>query len=100
MHSTKLLPIALAGVLPFFLASAQSPAPIVVQAASSVTTTSPAVAPAPVAADSESTRSALKSLEEMKAKNDELLQKQEAVLQQLDQLQQAADELRIFAKRG
>jgi hypothetical protein len=42
----------------------------------------------------------IKSLQEMKAANDEMLKKQEAMLQQLDDIQKAADQLRIFSKRG
>jgi len=39
-------------------------------------------------------------LQAMKEKNAETLQKQEAALQRLDELQQAAEQLRIYAKRG
>jgi hypothetical protein len=86
-----------------FAAKAQSPAPIVVQAASAATapsnsasaTTSP-----PAAQDSEALQAALKSLREIKAVNDETLKKQEAALQQLDELQKTADQVKIFGKRG
>ena len=81
-----------------FGAKAQSPAPIVVQAASAETvssTTSP-----PVAQDSEALQAALKSLQEIKTANEETLKKQEATLQQLDELQKAADQVKIFGKRG
>jgi hypothetical protein len=81
-----------------FAAKAQSPAPIVVQAASAETvssTTSP-----PVAQDSEALQAALKSLQEIKVANEETLKKQEATLQQLDELQKAADQVKIFGKRG
>jgi len=81
-----------------FAAKAQSPAPIVVQAASAATvssTTSP-----PVAQDSEALQAALKSLQEIKTANEETLKKQEATLQQLDELQKAADQVKIFGKRG
>jgi len=88
----------------FFLTTsvrAQSPAPIIVQAASPVAAL--AATPAaltPSATDSESMVSMIKTLEEMKAKNADTLQKQEATLQQLDELQQAAQQLKIFSKRG
>lgn len=79
-------------------ATAQSPPPIIVQAASAVppksTTTS-----APVAAVS-SVADAVKLLEKIKSDNDEVLAKQKAALDRLDELQEAADQLRIFAKRG
>lgn len=82
--------------------SAQSPAPIVVQAANSGTlapsTTSAAAAPA--ATDVHSIPDAIKLLEQIKAGNDEVLAKQKAALERLDALQDAADQLRIFAKRG
>jgi len=82
-------------------ASAQSPTPIVVQAANSkaaaTSTTSAAAAPAP---DLHSIPDAIKLLEQIKTANDEVLAKQKATLERLDQLQEAADQLKIFAKRG
>ena len=76
--------------------NAQSPAPVVVRAATEMT-------PAPktaVASTDDSTGAAIKALEELKAANAETLKKQEATLSQLDELQKAADQLKIFAKRG
>jgi hypothetical protein len=81
-----------------FVMRAQSPAPIVVQAASPATTSS-TPPPAPVQSSS-SVQAAIKEVEQMKAKNDEILKRQEAALQQLDEMQQAAEELKIFSKRG
>ena len=83
---------ALAGLLP-----AQSPEPVIVQAAA------PAVASAqaPAAVDnSGSLQAALKMLQEMKAANEETLRKQAATLEQLDELEKAADQLRVYSKRG
>ena len=77
-------------------AKAQSPEPIVVQAASQTTTKS-TTATVPGAS---SIPEAIQLLEKMKATNDEVLAKQKAALERLDELQQAADELRIFSKRG
>ncbi len=80
------------------VASAQSPAPIVVQAANATaakSTTSAAVAP-----DVHSIPDAIKLLEQIKAGNDEVLAKQKSALEKLDEVQDAADQLRIFAKRG
>jgi TolA-binding protein len=87
----------LAILLSLNTANAQSPAPIIVQAASPATgnPTTAAVAPTP-----SSIPDAIKLLEQLKATNDEVLAKQKAVLDQLDELQQAVDELRIFSKRG
>ena len=84
-----------------FAAKAQSPAPIVVQAASAATVSSNSATTSPPAAqDSEALQAALKSLQEIKATNEETLKKQEAALQQLDELQKAADQVKIFGKRG
>ena len=77
---------------------AQSPAPIVVQAASPAPVTS--IPSAPVAQGPSSLQAMLKMLQEMKATNAETLKKQEAALQQLDEIQKAAEELKIFGKRG
>ena len=81
------------------IASAQSPAPIIVQAANataakSTTTTVAATADVPSIPD------AIKLLEKIKAANDEVLAKQKAALEKLNEVQDAADQLRIFAKRG
>jgi hypothetical protein len=78
--------------------SAQSPTPIVVQAASTVTSTSSK--PAATGADVHSIPEAIKLLEQIKVANGEVLAKQKAALERLDELQDAADQLRIFAKRG
>jgi len=78
--------------------TSQSPAPIVVQAASPATATS-TTTPA-VTKDADSVQAAIKTLQQMKAANDEILSKQKAALERLNELQQAADQLKIFAKRG
>ena len=77
---------------------AQSPAPIVVQAASPATVTS--IPSSPATQDSGSLQTTVKMLQEMKAANAETLKKQEAALQQLDEMQKAAEQLKIFGKRG
>jgi hypothetical protein len=82
---------------------AQSPAPIVVQAAGTATAqkpSAPATNQSPVAQDFASLQAALKSLQEIKAANAETLKRQEAAIQQLDELQKAADQMKIFSKRG
>jgi hypothetical protein len=94
----RVLFISIFAAMSVLAAKAQSPAPIVVQAASAATvssTTSP-----PAAQDSEALQAALKSLQEIKTANEETLKKQEAALQQLDELQKAADQVKIFGKRG
>jgi TolA-binding protein len=80
--------------------NAQSPAPIVVQAASGATGTTTSSKPAAPVTDVQSIPAAIKLLEQIKAANDEVLAKQKAALERLDELQDAADQLRIFAKRG
>lgn len=43
---------------------------------------------------------AIKSLQEMKAANEEMLNKQQATLQALEELAKQADQLRIYTKRS
>jgi hypothetical protein len=83
-------------------AKAQSPTPILVQAANApaTTATSASSKAATSAADAQSILTAIKQLEQIKAANDEVLAKQKAALQRLDELKEAADQLQIFAKRG
>ena len=76
---------------------AQTPAPIIVQAMTPESANAPRVAPPPVAPAGEAT---LKLLEEIKAANAAVLSKQTETLQQLDELEKAADQIRIFSKRG
>jgi hypothetical protein len=95
MRAAKLF--CLLVLLSLSVTKAQSPAPIIVQAASPSTATSKTAATIPVTS---SVPDAIKLLEQLKAANDEVLAKQKATLEQLDELQQAADELRTFSKRG
>jgi len=96
MHAKILFVFPL--LLAFSAISAQSPTPIVVQAASAASATS--TTSAPVTADVHSISDAIKRLEQIKAANDGVVAKQKAALERLDELQDAADQLRIFAKRG
>jgi len=91
--------MSIVAIISIFGARAQSPVPIVIQAASpaAVTATLPTAA---TMQNSASVETAIKLLEEMKAKNEETLKKQGAALQQLDELQQAAEQMKIFSKRG
>jgi len=91
--------ISIFAAMSIFVAKAQSPAPVVVPALSSPAIVSPTPKAAP-AVDSDSLPLAIKMLQEMKTANEEMLKKQEATLQQLDELQKAADEVKIFSKRG
>lgn len=99
MRAMKLFLIAGVAAVAIALVQGQSPAPIVVPAASQVTA-APGAAAAPVAPNSDSVQATIKMLQAMKERNAETLQKQEAALQRLDELQQAAEQLRIYAKRG
>jgi hypothetical protein len=47
-----------------------------------------------------STQTTLKVLQAMKAANEEILKQQAATLVKLDEIQKAADEIRIYTKRG
>jgi hypothetical protein len=79
------------------VARAQSPTPIVVPAMTpAMIAKSPA---APAVADA-SAQTTLKALQEIKAANTEILKQQEATLQKLDELEKAAQEIRIYTKRG
>ena len=98
MSSIKFPFIFLSLALTLSLTSAQSPEPIVVQAATPPPARAAAALPAPVA--NESIQEAAKALQDLKAQNDDVLKKQEAALQRLDELQQAAEQLRVYAKRG
>jgi hypothetical protein len=76
---------------------AQSPMPVIVPAATPLVTSSHAP---PTSENSGAIQAALKMLQEMKATNEETLRKQAATLQQLDDLEKAADQIRIYSKRG
>ncbi len=79
------------------VASAQSPTPIVVPAMTPATT---AKGPTTPAVGTVSTGTTLKTLQEIKAANTEILKQQEATLLKLDELEKAAQEIRIYTKRG
>ena len=85
-----------AAALVISMADAQTPAPIVVPAMTPVTTRT-STAPAPTTA---STQATLKALQEMKAANEEILKQQAEALQKLDELEKAANDIRLYSKRG
>ena len=78
---------------------AQTPAPVIMQAASSVPAgpTASRASSSTAAADS---KDLMQLLQEMQATNAATIKKQEAALETLDALQKAAEELKIFSKRG
>jgi hypothetical protein len=75
---------------------AQTPVPIVVQAA----TPQVAIPAAPPASNVAEPAGAIELLQTMQAANADVLKKQEAALATLDELQKAVEELKIFSKRG
>jgi len=80
---------------------AQSPTPIIVQAANSgAAATSTTSRPATAGDDLQSLSAAIKLLEQIKAANEDVLAKQKAALEKLEELKENADQLQIFAKRG
>jgi hypothetical protein len=75
---------------------AQSPMPVVVPAM----TPAPAQSPVAAAVTTASTQTTLKALQAIKAANDQLLKEQVATLEKLDEMEKAANEIRIYTKRG
>ena len=91
MKAKILLALAIGTLLlPLGLRS-QTPTMVVVPAAP---------VPVPARDSGVSSGSVLKFLQEMKAANDATLKAQAAQLSALDELQKAAEELKIFSKRG
>jgi hypothetical protein len=76
---------------------AQSPTPVVVQAMTPATANQ---SPVTAAVTTASTQTAIKALQAIKAANDEILNQQKAALEKLDEMEKAANELRIYTKRG
>ena len=70
--------------------------PIIVPAMTPTTAKSPAATAVTIAA----TQTTLKALQAIKAANDEILKQQTATLEKLDELEKAANEIRIYSKRG
>ena len=74
----------------------QTPMPIVVPAMTPASAQTPAAAAVTTAA----TQTTLKTLQAIKAANDEILKQQTATLQKLDEIEKAANEIRVYSKRG
>jgi hypothetical protein len=81
-------------------APAQSPTPIIVQAIVPAASPAAAVSAQNPVTSTAGADAALKALQEMKAANDAILAKQAATLQQLDEMEKAADQIKIYTKRG
>ena len=83
-------------VVVVFTAAAQTPMPIIVPAMTPAKT-----AQSPVTGvTTSSTQTTLKALQTLKAANDEILKQQAATLEKLDEIEKAANEIRIYTKRG
>ena len=80
-----------------FIAAGQTPMPIIVPAMTPAKATQ---GPVTAAATTTSTQTTLKALQALKAANDEILKQQAATLEKLDEIEKAANELRIYSKRG
>jgi hypothetical protein len=93
----RTLILSLLIALSFASINAQSPTPVVVQAMTPATTVKGPATPDNAAS---STQATLKALQAMKAANEEILKQQAATLQKLDEIEKAANEIRIYTKRG
>lgn len=97
MIKTSIFSLLTALVLALGVVDAQTP--VIVQAADATPENPAARAPAGGAAVTDS-KSMLQALQEMQALNEATIKKQEAALALIDELQKAAEELKIFSKRG
>ena len=97
MMKTSIFSALAALVLALGVLHAQSP--VIVQAADSAAAKAAAAAPAAAPASNDS-KSILQSLQDMQTMNEATIRKQEAALATLEELQKAAEELKIFSKRG
>ncbi len=77
----------------------QAAAPVILQAATP-TPAAPAALPSARATPPAASNDALSLLQEMKASNAAIIGKQEAALETLDALQKAAEQIKIYSKRG
>ena len=75
----------------------QTPGPVVVPAQGTAPPTSAAL---PAQTNAISSESSLKFLQEMKAANEATLKTQAAQMATLDALQKAAEEIKVYSKRG
>lgn len=91
------IPTAAAFALFISIGVAQTPMPVVVPAMTPATT---AQSPVTAAVTTASTQTTLKALQAIKAANDEILKQQAATLERLDEMEKAAQEIRIYSKRG
>jgi hypothetical protein len=86
-----------AGAIVVSSAAAQTPTPIIVQAVTPAPTNQ---SPVTAGVTTPATQTTLKVLQAIKAANDEILAQQKATLEKLDEMEKAANEIRIYSKRG
>jgi hypothetical protein len=84
-------------VLIVSISVAQSPIPVIVPAMTPATTVQ---SPVTAAVTTTAMQTTLKALQAMKTANDEILKQQAATLLKLDEIEKAAQEIRIYTKRG
>jgi hypothetical protein len=84
-------------VLAFSGLNAQAPTPIIVPAMTPATANKN---PVTAAVTTTATETTLKALQAVKAANAEILNQQKATLEKLDEIEKAANDLRIYTKRG
>ncbi len=98
MKPTLFLGLFVLGALALGQLAAQSPPPVIVLPAAS----SAPGAPPPAARDTATVaaKNLLQLVQEMQATNAATLKKQEATLVTLDELQKAAEDIKIYSKRG
>ena len=95
LFGCAILALTIASVRP------QTPAPMIIQAANPAPAApTPRAAAGAAAPTSSDPRAILQLLQEMQTTNAETLKKQEATLATLDELQKAAEEIKMFSKRG
>jgi hypothetical protein len=102
MNAFKSLLLALLVVATQLIATtnAQSPEPIVIQAANATAAPTAPAKTAEGAQEAQTITAAIQILEQLKTSNADVLAKQKAALEKLNELKEAADQLQIFAKRG
>lgn len=77
--------------------NAQAPTPIIVPAMTPATASH---SPVTAVVNATGVQTTLKVLQAMKAANDEILSQQKATLEKLDEIEKAANDIRIYTKRG
>ena len=80
------------------LLQAQTPAPVIVQPAPG--SMAPTPPPAAAAEANVAIQAALQALQAVKAANEEVLKKQAATILQLEEMEKAAEQIKIYSKRG